>query len=72
MLGSDWDFENMQYHLSDNVVEHVRLHLRLVRHPGEGDKPWWIKFSSGKFSVKSAWEERRKKTFVMSHFRRSG
>ncbi|KAH0712634.1 hypothetical protein KY289_008593 [Solanum tuberosum] len=35
-----------------------------------GDKPWWIKTSTGKFSVKSAWEILRKKVEENANFKK--
>lgn len=54
----------MKNHLPDHIISHVRKHMDHVRQSDMGDKPWWTKTSSGKFSVKSAWEIVRKKAEV--------
>lgn len=46
----------MQDHLPNNIVEHVRLNMQYIRQSGQGDKAWWTLSSTGKFTVKSAWE----------------
>ncbi|KAH0639694.1 hypothetical protein KY285_036280 [Solanum tuberosum] len=56
-----WNYEEMQHHLPINVIDHVKQHLNHVRQSDEGDKPWWIKTSSGMFTVKSAWDVLRKR-----------
>ncbi|XP_049406079.1 uncharacterized protein LOC125869665 [Solanum stenotomum] len=56
-----WKYKEMQHHLPINVIDHVKQHLNHVRQSDEGDKPWWIKTSSGKFTVKSAWDVLRKR-----------
>lgn len=45
----------MQYHLPNNIIDHVKHHLNHVRQFDEGIHPWGIKNSSGKFTTKSAW-----------------
>lgn len=59
-----WDYDSMYDHLPYHVVEHIRQHMDHIRQTDMGDKPWWIKTSTGKFSVKSAWEILRKKEEV--------
>ncbi|KAH0679665.1 hypothetical protein KY289_020902 [Solanum tuberosum] len=59
-----WDYDSMYDHLPYHVVEHIRQHMDHIRRTDMGDKPWWIKTSTGKFSVKSAWEILRKKEEV--------
>ncbi|KAH0679244.1 hypothetical protein KY284_020329 [Solanum tuberosum] len=42
--------------LPPDVVENVRLCMGHVRQSNQVDNPWCLRTSSGKFTVKSAWE----------------
>lgn len=72
MNEAGWDYEEMQNHIPAHIVDHVRNHMDHVRQSEMGDKPWWTKTSSGKFSIKNAWEILRKKDEVSIFLRRSG
>ncbi|KAH0661671.1 hypothetical protein KY284_026602 [Solanum tuberosum] len=61
-----WNYELMKEQLPECIVEHVKCHMDQVRQTTMGDKPWWMKTSTGKFCVKSAWEmlRRRDETYA--------
>ncbi|KAG5577323.1 hypothetical protein H5410_057457 [Solanum commersonii] len=62
--------EVMHDHLPDRIVEHIKHHMDHTRSINMGDKPGWIKTSTGKFSVKSAWEILRKKVEENANFKK--
>lgn len=68
MQNTGWDYESMQQHISNNIIEHVKSHLDCVRQNEEGDRPWWIKTSTGKFTIKSVWDVLRRRDDVNVHF----
>lgn len=51
----------MHNQLPDHIMEHIKHHIDHIRPINMGDRLWWIKTSTGKFSVKSAWEILRNK-----------
>jgi len=65
-----WDFNIMQDHLPNNIIEHVRLNMGYIRLSGEVDKPWWTKSSNGKFTVKSAWDILRNRSICNNDFKK--
>ncbi|XP_059290815.1 uncharacterized protein LOC132044343 [Lycium ferocissimum] len=58
---SHWNYPKMQDVFSADIVEHVRNELGHFQRSNETSKPWWIHTSSGKFTVKSAWEKLRQR-----------
>ncbi|KAH0679056.1 hypothetical protein KY284_020141 [Solanum tuberosum] len=56
-----WDFEALEENVLEYVVDHIRLNMSHVKLIDQGDKPWWTKTRSGKFTVKSAWDLLRQK-----------
>ncbi|KAH0685852.1 hypothetical protein KY284_016405 [Solanum tuberosum] len=64
-----WDFENMKNYVPEYVVNHVTLNLCNVKLSGQSDKSWWTKTSTGKFSVKSAWELLRQREDINDDFK---
>jgi len=61
MKENGWEYENMQLHLPQYVLDHVRINMDQIRQSDLSDKPWWTNTSSGQFSVKSAWNLIRKR-----------
>lgn len=39
----DWDYDNIQRHLIENVLNHGRLLMDHVKLSDNEDKPWWGK-----------------------------
>lgn len=64
------DYDSMYDHLPVHIVEHIRQHMDHIRQSDMGDRPWWINTSTGKFSVKSAWEILRNKEAVSEKFKK--
>ncbi|KAH0665042.1 hypothetical protein KY285_026248 [Solanum tuberosum] len=56
-----WNFDALQDALPEFVVEHIKLNMFFVQPSDQGDKTWWTKSSTGKFSIKSSWELLRQK-----------
>ncbi|KAH0693072.1 hypothetical protein KY285_020169 [Solanum tuberosum] len=67
---SGWNYNIMQDYLPNHIVDHVRQSMSRVRQSNQMDKPWWIKSSTGKFTVKSAWEILRSRDEVFEDFKR--
>ncbi|XP_059290999.1 uncharacterized protein LOC132044521 [Lycium ferocissimum] len=61
MNESQWNYAKLQEVLPADIIDHVRMELGHFVRTNEIDKPWWMFTSSGKFTVKSAWEELRKR-----------
>ncbi|KAH0730051.1 hypothetical protein KY289_001239 [Solanum tuberosum] len=57
-----WDFDALQDALPVYVMEHIKFNMFFVQPSEHGDKPWWTKSSTGKFSVKTSWELLRQKS----------
>lgn len=57
-----WDFEGMKKaYVPDYVIEHIKKNMSKTQLCDQADKLWWTKTSSGKFSIKSAWNMLSKK-----------
>ena len=61
MNDTSWDYDIMQSQFPNHILEHAKQNMDYFRQSDKGDRPWWIKTSSGKFTVKSAWNLLRKK-----------
>ncbi|XP_060210718.1 uncharacterized protein LOC132637681 [Lycium barbarum] len=59
MSENQWNYAKLQEVLPVDIVNHVRMELAHFMRTNEIDKTWWMFTSSGKFTVKSAWEELR-------------
>ncbi|WMV33517.1 hypothetical protein MTR67_026902 [Solanum verrucosum] len=64
MLQNRDDIEKFIWWEPKGGTSTVWQHMDHIRQTDMGDKPWWIKTSTRKFSVKSAWEILRKKKEV--------
>lgn len=51
-----WDYIEMENHVPVHLVDFIKQHMDCVRQSDGSDKPWWLKTSSGIFSVRAAWE----------------
>ncbi|XP_060202349.1 uncharacterized protein LOC132630776 [Lycium barbarum] len=68
MIEGQWNYTKLQDLFPNDIVEHIRQELgHIVRFDGK-DKSWWIETSSGKFTVKSAWDLLRQRAIISPHY----
>ncbi|KAH0756387.1 hypothetical protein KY290_026657 [Solanum tuberosum] len=51
-----WNEELLQNEFTEEVYHHITQEVQVMEGIRDWDKPWWMQNSSGRFSVKSAWE----------------
>lgn len=70
MTDEGWDYEEMKYCLSDEAVQHVKIHLDQVKQTNAIDKSWWTVTGSGQFSFKTTWELLRRKNAISEWYKK--
>ncbi|XP_060190628.1 uncharacterized protein LOC132619879 [Lycium barbarum] len=68
MTEGQWNYNMLQRLFPNDIVEHIRQELGHIVRSDDKDKSWWMETSSGKFTVKSAWELLRQKATFSSHY----
>lgn len=61
MLNGQWNFQLLNKKLPSKVVNHISTFLPLNSNTTSSDKPWWILSKSGEFTVKTVWEQLRRR-----------
>lgn len=61
IIDNTWNELKLKENISEEMVNYIVNNISPVLTNADNDSPWWMGSTSGDFTVRSAWEDIRKK-----------
>ncbi|WMV21122.1 hypothetical protein MTR67_014507 [Solanum verrucosum] len=64
IINDEWNEDKLRSVISEEMVQHITMNIRPILKEGSTDKAWWMHSTKGDFTVKSAYNNMRRKLSV--------